>query len=305
MSSLFARLAALLPLCACGTEGSDAVVLPPPHVATLDITIEGDPSIDPTKVQVAIVWFRDRAVFPARQLEPQELLVVNHSLSWPLHIEAELTEPPPYDPFYSAPTVGSRPGMLVAYLDDNANGHLDFTPVTAGAFVDRLIAYRPDTRIVHYSTVDVIAQSVYVSNVGLQDVDVSTPITLLARAEPRQSCHLLADWRPYFAYQRVFGGIPIDQNEASVGPWDYEAEGDSPCPGGVAPDDTDAVSCDEAPLYAFHAKAIAQTSSFISQTCGQVMRVCQVRRANPNAPGPWLCPCDPSLYTCVPYEGGL
>lgn len=294
MRSLWIRLAAVLPLCACN---SDEPPQPtgPDHVAALDVTIEGDGSIDPKTVQLAIVWSRDRHVWPARELEPQELLIENHSLSWPLHMTALLTETPPYDPYWSAPTVGARPGLLVAYVDGNGNGKLDFTPVTADAFIDRLIAYRPDTRIIHYSTVNVVAQSVYVSNVGYQDIDLGAPITLLDRSQLSQSCNLLADWRPYSAYLAVFGGISIDPNDISIGPWDSEAEGDSPCPNNMIPPLTTEIACDG------HALEEATTSAFISQTCGSIIRVCQFLPYME----PGGCTCDSTKYYCTDYEGGL
>jgi hypothetical protein len=298
-----APLASCALLCACTAQPVDpAQVTPPDHVATLNVTLEGDGSLDPAQVQLAIVWFRDRQVWPQRALEPQELLITQFSLTWPVSFEAILTDPPSYDPYYSAPTVGARPGRLVAYLDDNHNGRLDFTRIDASAFTDRIVGYATGNTIMHYSTVNVIAQQVYTPNVGPTDVDISTPITLPARASLRQSCHLLEDWQPHFAYASVFGGIPLDPNDPSEGPWDYEAASDAICPNNELPADTDVISCD-APPYQYHAEAIAQTSPFIAQTCGQVSRVCEIWHDDPNAPS--LCPCDPSLYGCVDYEGGL
>jgi hypothetical protein len=287
-------LGVLAPLCACGTTTPPDTAVPIGGVATLDVTIEGDGSIDPQDVQLAIMWFRDRRVWPARQLEAQELLIKSHTLSWPLHVEAVIEEMPTYDPFYSSPTVGARPGRLVAYVDDNDNGRLDFTPITASQFADRLIAYTPGTTINHYSTVDVLGQNVHVWN-SITEEDISTPITLFERDEPRQSCNLLEDWRPRDAYQRVFGGGPPDPNDPAWGPWDMEAEGDSPCPGNTIPPLTTEVSCDG------HALESTTPSAFIGTTCGSVIRVCQFT--------PWMepgnCTCDSTKYYCTDYEGGL
>lgn len=280
-------------LCGCTAAETAQPVTLPDHVATLNITLEGDGSFDPHDVQLAIVWWRDRQVWPARALEPQELVITQFSLSWPVTFQAILKTPPTYDPFYSADTVGARPGRLVAYLDDNHNGKLDFTSIDANHFTDRLIGYTTGNTIMHYTTVGMITQQVYVSNVGNVDVDISAPITLLQRDSPRQSCHLLADWEPHFAYASVFGAIPLDPSEPGQGPWDYESAADAHCPNDALPADTSLVSCDG------HAEAIADTSPFIAQTCGTVSRVCEVPWSEP------LCPCDGKPYGCVDYEGGL
>jgi hypothetical protein len=290
----------LAPLCACGTTPPPDTTTPPDAtapidgVATLDVTIEGDGSIDPQDVQLAIMWFRDRRVWPERQLEPQELLIKSHSLSWPLHVEAVIEQMPTYDPFYSSPTVGARPGRLVAYVDGDNNGRLDFTSITADSFTDRLIAYTPGTTINHYSTVDVLAQNIHVQNM-ISEADISTPMTLLERDELPQSCNLLEDWRTRDAYWRVFRWPSADPNDIAWGPWDYEAEGDSPCPGNMIPPLTTAVSCDG------HALESTTPSAFIATTCGGIIRVCQFT--------PWMapgnCTCDSTKYYCTDYEGGL
>jgi hypothetical protein len=292
---------------ACTTLSPDPGPPPPPpgRIATLNVTVEGDGEFAPTDVQLAIVWWRDRAVFPERELEPQELLIASHSLSWPMAIEAALTEPPTYDPYWSSPGVGTRPGMLVAYVDQNGNDQLDFTPVTASAFSDRIIAYAAGTRIIHYSTVNVVGQQVQERDIGIIERPIETPIVLPQRSELRRSCHMLEDYRPYFAYQEVFNGIALDPNDPSLGPWDLESASDAPCPNGVVPPMATMLACGGEPSYGFHAKEVAQTSPFIASTCGQVMRICQVRRSDPNAPGPWPCPCDPMKYACTDYEGGL
>ena len=122
------------------------------------------------------------------------------------------------------------------------------------------------------------------------DSDIASPLTLQAHADPADSCHLLEDWRPYFEYLHVFGGSGCA----------------AACPGNVVPAQTAEISCDiPAPAYPFHALAIAQTSSFIAQTCGMVIRACEGWRTDPNAPGPWPCPCDSSKYDCTDSEGQL
>ncbi|MEP6861062.1 MAG: hypothetical protein ABJE66_10600 [Deltaproteobacteria bacterium] len=248
-------------------------------------------------MNLAIEWFRDKSVWPARELEPQQLVITQHSLSWPMTIDAIVPERPTYDPYWSSPSVGYRPGRLIAYIDGNHDDELDFTPIDANDFTDRIIAYASGTTINYYTTVDVFAQNVQVPNVGPTDMPIDQPLELLQRTDLAESCNLLADWEPYTAYESVFGGIPLDANQR--GPWDFEAASDSPCPGNVAPAQTAEVSCD-AGASQWHAQEVAQTSTFIAQTCGKVMRVCE---GGDSTPSP--CPCDATRYYCTQYEGGL
>lgn len=291
MPGLLARLAPVLPLCACGVDASESGPIEPQRLASLDITLEGDGSLDPTKIQFALVWYRDKNVWPKRQLEAQELFVAGHSLSWPVHYDLAVTEKPTYDPYWSSAYVGFRWGTVVAYLDDNANGRLDWTPVTGSAFVDRIVGYNPMARYVYYSTVDVYSYNPE----NIMDMDVATPVTLFDRSEPRESCNLLEDWEPYTAYRAVFGPIQIDPREPGHGPWDMEASTDAPCPGNMIPALTTEISCDG------HALETAHASTFIAQTCGQVVRVCQFTPYME----PGNCTCDETKYYCTAYEGGL
>ncbi|HEY6036296.1 MAG TPA: hypothetical protein VIV58_18595, partial [Kofleriaceae bacterium] len=229
--------------------------------------------------------------------EPQQLLITQYSLSWPMTIDAVLPQRPTYDPYYSSPSVGARRGRLVAYIDGNHNDQLDFTPIDADAFTDRLVGYTAGNEIHYYTTVDTFSQNVYVPNAGPTDVPVDQPLELLARAELAQSCNLLLDWEPYTAYVSVFGPIPLDPNER--GPWDFEASSDAPCPSNAVPADTGEISCDAGPQQ-WHAMSVATTSAFIASTCGMVTRVCEgsLTAADP-------CPCDSTKYFCTQYEGGL
>ncbi|MFT3698780.1 MAG: hypothetical protein QM831_36880 [Kofleriaceae bacterium] len=293
-------VAAVLVACTSSHPASPPDAVPPdsaPAGVALHVTVDGDGSIDPTTVNLAIVWFRDPAVWPARLLEPQQVRITSHSLSWPMTIEAVIPEAPTYDNYYSSPSVGARPGRLVAYIDDNHDDQLDFTPITAAAFSDRLIAYSTGTSIVYYTTVDSFAQSVNIQNVGPTERTIDQPMELLAHTDATQSCNLLADWEPHSAYAATFAGIPLDPNDG--GPWDREAASDAPCPGNVAPADATAFSCD-AGFYDWHAEAFAQPSAFISSTCGAVSRVCRGGGAEPSP-----CPCDTGMYQCTMYEGGL
>lgn len=280
---------------------------PPPEqldrVATLHAVLQGDGSIDATQVRFAIVWWRDKQVWPERLLEPQQLVVAAHTLSWPMHVELALPARPSYDPYYSQPSVGARAGRLVAYLDDNHNGKLDFTPINATQFTDRIIGFNAGDLVDYYTTVDVFAVSQYEPNVGLVDHDIATPLTIYQRTAPQYGCNLLEGWQPYAAYARGFGGF-LGSDDPAQGPWDWEASFDPPCPDNLVPALTTEISCD-APQYQFHALETATPSSFIAQTCGRVTRVCEGWRQDPNAPGPWPCPCDSSKYYCTQYEGGL
>lgn len=284
-----------------GTQGTPTMS-PPAGVATLNVTLEGDGSLDPNQVNLAIVWMRDKDVWPARGIEMQQLLITKHSLSWPVTFEARMLERPTYDPYWSSPQVGFRYGWVVAYVDDNHNDTLDFTPIDSDHFTDRIVGFTLDDQIHYYTTVDQLTQC---TDIYGTDSDISTPLTLQAHAAPAESCHLLADWRPYFEYAHVFGGSGPGP-DPGPGPWDWDAASDAPCPANLVPDGTSEISCDiPAPAYQFHAMAFAQTSAFISQTCGMVERVCEGWRMDPNAPGPWPCPCDSTKYYCTDSEGGL
>jgi hypothetical protein len=289
---------AALAIGACTTQP------PPPSlpdaVATFHVTVDGDGSVDPKSVRLAIAWWTNTGVWPARLIEPQELFITQHSLSWPLTIDALLTERPTYDPYWSADTVGVRPGRLIAYVDGNGNGKLDFTDITANAFTDRMLAYSIWNQVHYYTTVDSFSQQIDAWN-DHREVDAATPVELYDRSSPKESCHLLADWRTFEEYAQPLQGQYNDPNDPHHGPWEGDVYLQIPCPGGTMPADTTAVSCDYvAPSYAYDAEATADASPFIMQTCGQPVRVCYVRREDPSAPGPWPCPCDSTMYTCLP-----
>lgn len=277
-------------LAACSSP-ADEQVTPPTPVAKFDVTVEGDGSLDPTQIRLAIVWDRgDKSLWPARLLEPQELFISSHTVVPPLRYQLGALQPPPYDAFFNSPSVGVRFGSLVAYLDRNANGRLDFTPVDAPDFVDRIVAFHPFLRAAYFTTVDVWSLRIGDTEWTDEDSDATTPVTLRPRSEPRHSCALLEDWETE--------DTGIDWTDP--GPWDHEMWQNAPCPGNELPELACGVDCFGE--HGFQAlESIVAPSPFIAQTCGRLLRQCMSR--GDARPPSYPCPCDPNVtsYLCEEF----
>jgi hypothetical protein len=284
---------------ACSESPSGGDDQPDNAIARLRGTLDGETQIDIEGLRVAIVWIGDGHDSTKRPWVPQEVEVVSITPTWPAQFELAITDPPPAGAMHFQ--IGYSQARLVAYRDLNGNGQLDWTPVTADAFVDRVVAYNPGLVLWYFDD-----GGLKLMLPGSGDLlDPTTPITMLERSALRASCHLL-DWMPRSAFEAGKHSYP-DPDEGDQGPWDHE--GAVECPGGQPPADVTHLACDETPGpgdYQFWASWTTQTSEFVSSVCGPVMRICWTNRPDPSVGGPWPCPCDAQTQaTCGRWQSDL
>lgn len=266
---------------ACTTSGGDAP--PDTAIARLHGTLESDSEIDPHGLRVALVWYGDGHDATRRPRVAQEVEVISMTHTWPIQFELAITELPPPGVAVSA---GSSRAWLVAYRDLNGNGQLDWTPVTANAFVDRIVAFHPQLVLFYFDTLGL--RLILPGTTEL--VDPSTPITMLDRTALRSSCELL-EWMPRFAFEEAKQSSPAP-DDGDLGP---ASEAPVDCPGGQPPPETTHLACAGDPWFAdreFLASWTTETSELIASVCGPVMRTCWGYRPDPTVGGPWPCPCS-------------
>lgn len=256
--------------------------------------------VDPSEIRVALAWMATDLDPSQRPWVMQDVAIVHMSDTWPPEFELAITEPPPAGAVHWQ--LGYSQAKFVAYLDNNHNGKLDWTSIDAAAFNDEIIAYHPHLNLV------------YEDNGGLklitpdsngELVDASTPIKLLERSTPRDSCHLL-DWTPRFAFEASRHSYP-NPEEGDQGPWDNQAF--PKCVTNVPPAGA-SVACQPEfgmPMYPvnqyqYFTSWTTAPSAFIANTCGGVMRFCEGYRPDPSVGGDWPCPCDSTKYSCVDYQ---
>lgn len=287
--------------CNDGTTSESGVDAGPTGYGRVSGTIELDtrraatrtPPIAPGDVHVALVWYATLDDASKRPWVSQELEILRIGTSWPAEFELLITEPPP--PGAIRYELGYSQAKFVAYHDKNGNGRLDWTPTTADAFVDEVVAYHP--RLFLWFFTDGGLKLMLPGSGDL--VDPATPIQLLERADLRSSCHLL-EWLPRFSFESQRHSYD-DPDQGDQGPFD--SQGFTRCPTDEPPDGA-RVACQPGgpSAYQYYTSWSSETSAFVGTTCGPVIRTCEGRRADPQAPGPWPCPCDAARYTCVDYQ---
>lgn len=294
----------LLTLGACGAEtGADIdQPLPAGHVrGTMELDTRTSALVapvppDPSEIRVGLAWYADPAGDPtARPWVLQEVPIVSHSDAWPMEFELAITEPPPEGAVHYP--LGYSQAKFVAYRD-NGNGELDWTPIGADAFIDSVVAYHPHQYLWFFDDGGLKLMMPGESELSPPE----TPITLLERSDERSSCHLL-EWTPRFSFEASRRSYS-DPDEGDQGPWD--TQGFPLCPADVLPPAGATVACEPTggpSRYQYYTSWPAtDASAFVSETCGGLIRTCEGRRADPEAAGPWPCPCDPNVYRCVDYQ---
>lgn len=288
-----------LVLAGCDGDGDDGVI---DDGRTLRGTIALDtrarvlapaPAVDPADVRVALVWYGELTDSSRRPWVTQDVVVLQKSSSWPIEFRLAITEPPPAGAIHYE--LGYSQAKFVAYVDKNGNGALDWTPPDADAFLDEIVAYHPHLYLWFFDDGGLKLMLPGSSEL----VDPATPITLLERSDLRSSCHLL-EWTPRFSFEALRHSYP-DPDEGDQGPYDHQGfpicTSNEPPPGARVACQGDGVD-----QYQYYTSWTTTTSAFVSATCGPVMSFCEGRRADPTAPGPWPCPCDPTRYACVQYQ---
>jgi len=295
----------LLLLGACNAADGPSGPLPAGHVrGTIELDTRTSSLVapvppDPSDVRVGLAWFAEPGDPAQRPWVLQNVPIVSHSDSWPMEFELDITEPPPPGAIHYQ--LGYSQAKFVAYRD-NGNGSLDWTPIAADAFIDSVVAYHPHLALWFF---DDGGLQLMLPDGGGALSPPDTPITLLERSDERSSCHLL-DWLPRFSFQASRFSYP-DPDEGDQGPWDVFTF--PACPADALPPPGATVACEPsgtASQYQYYASwTTSEASAHVRDTCGPLMRVCEGRRADPQAPGPWPCPCDPAVYTCVDYQLGI
>jgi len=263
-----------------------------PPIATFRGTLGsgGGSSLSPD-LRMAVVWTSGVTpdAFPHRVAQE-----VTWTRTAPATFEIAITERPPDEVLQDGPVVGH----LLAYHDLDHDGHLAFATKTDTGFADQLVGFDPDLEL-DYNEIDGDgAITIRRFNTPPGEDPASMALTLYGSPAPKYTCHLL-DWIPTFALE---AGGHLFAHDLNVGPWRYEeVYGTFDCPGNVSPPDTTALVCS---VDAYTAIQYAQPSEFVANTCGPVVRFCDVKHArNTPLPADWPCPCDPSKFTCV--DGGI